>query len=102
MSEYTESNPRPLVTKFNRDGMTHTQVKRIGNVVMFSVGICGHEVAVIRTAKPQKLPTGDFAPWRESYPSNEEFGRRGWYYLNNDTASAEAKFAALVEDAKRG
>lgn len=102
MSEYTESNPRPLATQFSRDGMRHTLVKRTGNATMFSVGLCGYEVAVIRTAKPQKLPTGDIAPWRESYPSNEEFGRRGWYYTRHDIATAEAKFAALVEDATRG
>lgn len=96
-SKYTESNPRPLAKEFNREGMIHRQIKREGNVAMFSVGSGGGvEVALIRTAKPQKLPNGEWAPWRESYPSTGEFGSRGWYYMKDQRETAERKFAELV------
>lgn len=104
-SNWSERNPRPLVTEFMRDGMKHVFIKRDGNVAMFGIGSRGGvEVVLIRKAKPQKLPTGDWAPWRESYPSTGEFGHRGWYYSPEQRERAERKYVELVnaEKAKHG
>ena len=102
---YTERKPKPLCTEFYRDGMLHRQTRRVGNVAEFSISGGGCEVVRIRIAKPQKLPNGVMAPWRESYPSTGEFGTRGWYFMREQKEAAETKFAALVQvekEAKRG
>jgi hypothetical protein len=94
---YTSKNPKPIRTEFVRDGMTHRQIKRTGNVAMFEIGRNGGvEVVLIRVAKPQKLPDGEMAPWRESYPSTGEFGTRGWYYVRDQRHTAERKFDERV------
>lgn len=96
--EFSERHPRPISTEFSREGMIHRQIKRTGRVAMFEVGRGGGtEVVMIRTAKPQKLPNGEMAPWRESYPSTGEFGSRGWYYMKSQREVAERKFTELVE-----
>jgi hypothetical protein len=103
--EYTEHKPRPLHTEFYRDGMLHKQVRRTGNVAEFSISGGGCEIIRIRVAKPQKLPNGAIAPWRESYPSTGEFGTRGWYFMREQRDKADNKFDSLVkseQDAKRG
>lgn len=103
--KYTERKPKPLRTEFYRDGMLHQQTRRVGNVAEFSITGGGCEVVMIRIAKPQKLPNGEMAPWRESYPSTGEFGTRGWYFMREQRAEAEAKFDSLVraeKEAKRG
>lgn len=106
--KYTERKHKPLRVSFFRDGMIHLQKKRVGNVALFELGTStiGCEVVMIRIAKPQKLPNGEMAPWREAYPSTGEFGTRGWYYMKEQLAEAEAKFDHLVQEerkeAKRG
>lgn len=98
ISPFTEKSPRPLATTFMRDGMSHRQIKRVGHVAMFEIGKGGGvEVVIVRKAKPQKLPGGVWAPWRESYPSTGEFGSRGWYYMRDERERAERKFAELVK-----
>lgn len=99
---YTEKKPKPLTVSFMRDGMLHRQIKRIGNVAIFEVGMSGlgYEVIKIRIAKPQKLPGGLIAPWREAYPSTGEFGTRGWCFMREQRAEAEAKFDLLVQQEK--
>lgn len=93
---YTQQNPKPLRTEFIREGMTHRQIKREGNIAIFQIGLVepGFEVIVIRVAKPQKLPGGEMAGWREVYPSTSEFGVKGWYFAPR--LAAETKFAWLV------
>lgn len=103
--KYTERKPKPLRTEFSRDGMLHRQVRRVGNIAEFSITGGGCEVVMIRIAKPQKLPNGEMAPWREAYPSTGEFGTRGWYFMREQRVEAEAKFDSLVraeKEAKRG
>ena len=97
--EYTQAEPKPLHTEFTRDGMRHVQIRREGNVAMFRLDTGGVEVVRVRVAKPQKLPNGTFAPWRETYPSNEEFGRHGWYFMPQQRVDADAKFEQLKTDA---
>ena len=97
IDQFTALNPRPLVTEFSRIGVIHRQIRREKNVTMFSVGAKGGvEIAVIKVAKPQKLPNGEMAPFRETYPSDSEFGSRGWYYSADQREVAERKFAELV------
>jgi hypothetical protein len=87
---YTEESPKPLATEFVRDGMTHTQISRIGNVAMFRVGKTPHaagiEVAIIRVKKPSRFQGREIAGWREVYPQTSEFGVYGWYYQGGDGA----------------
>jgi hypothetical protein len=81
--------------------MTHRLVKRVGLVAIYSVSgeNGGREVVKLKLAKPQKFP-GGWAPWRESYPGNEEFGSRGWYFTPGDHARAEEKFNQIIAEAK--
>lgn len=101
-SEYTEASPKKYPTEFTREGMKHQEVKRIGRVALYSVAEVGFEVVVIKIAKPQKLPNGETAPWRETYPGNEEFGRRGWYFMKSEKDGAQAKFEELVHEEIKG
>lgn len=64
---------------------------------MYSVSGGGFEVIRIRLGKPGVLPNGNPLPWRETYPTTEEFGRHGWYFMPTDRDQAEAKYEALAK-----
>jgi hypothetical protein len=80
--------------------MLHKQIKRVGNVAMFEVRGAGVEIALIRIAKPAEMPGGAMVPWREIYPSTEEFGSKGWYFPDSDRDEAERRFTLLSATTK--
>ncbi len=101
MPTLTDPFPRPLPLTFNRHDHTYTQVERNDRAAIYTVShagrteVIGFEVIKIRIAKPQKLPGDKMAPLRETYPSDEEFGRHGWYYMRNEQEKMRAKFGGL-------
>lgn len=110
LPEYSQTNPKPLRTEFARDGLSYKQLKRTPRLqpeptlvttelgaAMYSVSGGGFEVIRIRLGKPGVLPNGNPLPWRETYPTTEEFGRHGWYFMPTDRGQAEAKYEALAK-----
>ncbi len=93
------SGPRPIALTFNRHGFTYTQLQRQNKAAIYRVERAGFEVVRIREAKESKLPGGKIAPYREVYPSDEEFGSHGWYFLPNQEEAAYAKYKSLVHGA---
>lgn len=70
------------------------QIKRVNNICLYQRTDDIYEVFI-----PKILPAGDVFgksyPERESYPSNEDFGRTAWCYKNIE--QAEKKFNKLIE-----
>jgi len=94
------STPRPLAESFSKHGHTYRQRIRKGFVAIFEVlmgtRLLGFEVVQIRIAPEAKLPGGKTAPVREVYPSDEEFGRKGWYFMKNQETDAVNRFDSLT------
>lgn len=90
------TNPRPLPLEFNRHGHTYKQLERNDRAAIYSVSGAGFELVRIRTAKESKLPGGAIAPFREVYPSDEEFGVHGWYFMPDEEAKMRQRFNELT------
>lgn len=93
---------RPLETKFNRHGHAYEQIRRQGSVALFAVksefgGTLGYEVVKVKVAPAVFIKlTKTHVPERETYPSDEEFGTRGWYYPVEKKDLAEKKFTVVL------
>jgi hypothetical protein len=96
---------KPLRTDFTAKGFHHVQLKREGDIALFSKtgesgGVhsepfdAGFEVIVVGRHDGYEF-NGVKAEPAESYPSNEMWGVKGWTYSN--LASAEKRFAKLVK-----
>lgn len=74
------------------------ELKREGDVAIFSLSnkthLLGYEVIIIRSRK-ESLLFGNVLPEAEYGPSNEEFGRFGWYFV--ELKFAEKKYLELIE-----
>ena len=73
---------KQINAEFKDNGFTYKQIKRDGLVTLYAVvsksgKVLGYESAIL-TVKPAEQIRGVMYPARESYPSNEEFGLRGW------------------------
>lgn len=101
----TQPQPRPLPTEFTRRGLHYRQVERTPKAAIYRVisgtQVIGHEVVRIRCARESKLPNGAIAPFRELYPSDEDFGSSGWYFMGTNLEAilqTRAKFEELHVD----
>lgn len=88
---------KKLPNEWTRIGLLSRVIQRTGNIVMVQLGKAEcYEVAIVQSHKGYKLPGGNgWAEAAEYMPSNEQFGRLGWYFMAKD--KADAKFAELVE-----
>ena len=59
--------------------------------------VCGYVVARIRKKKKTKLPNGVLQPNKEKFPSESEFGKNGWFYMEQSFQLASSHFNELVE-----
>lgn len=95
---------KPLETNFTLKGFRHTQLKREGDIAIFhKVAMegpihpkafdAGFEVAVISRHDGYEIAGNHFPP-AEIYPSNEQWGTRGWSF--QDLMHAEIKFEDLL------
>lgn len=95
---------KTLPLEFKRDGFTHKQVVRDGNVAIYERTKPEHsqphyEVVIIREHKARD--TGNFkVEAGEHYPSSEEWGIYGWTYGTLDLA--KTRLAAVRGGVKGG
>lgn len=86
----------PLATTFTFRGSTFRQLKRSGKVALYSRGvddaIDGFEVIRIKDLPEATWPNGKVTEAHEGYPSDNDFGTRGWYYMVGDVDRAEARY----------
>lgn len=87
---------RVLAPEFEAKGWTFEQVFRKGTVCLYrktkgSEGgkmITSWEVVIPIVRRAQRLLDGSVCPRREVYPSNNDWGTRGWTYLTEVEATA--------------
>ena len=97
--------PKPLETKYDYRAFTYTQVKRTGDVALFSVSYKGEdkpmhwEVILVRV-NPGGLMFGKLVDPYERYPSDAEFGRLGWGFMSLEAAAARFDKLVKAEAAK--
>lgn len=112
-TEFTETAPRPHPNAWRENGFHHEIIKRRGPVVLVrktrpgTVWVNGQtippssaeswEVARLRLDRPHTFPNGASYPWRESYPSPEEWGERGWTCTTRELAEQSFIEATEVE-----
>lgn len=81
------------LTGLGQGNIQAKQIKRTNNICLYQRTDDIYEVFI-----PKVLPAGDVFgkhyPERESYPSNEDFGRTAWCYKNLEMA--EKKFNKLI------
>jgi hypothetical protein len=91
---------RPLPTEFRHDGFDYRQVKREGNVAMFSQSLGGlvvaYEVVIVRTTPEKTWESGIITPEHEVYPSSSKWGLDGWTCISVE--HAEARFTRTVKE----
>lgn len=85
--------PEPLKLEFKKQGIRLRQERRNAKAAIYEVltslgNICGHEVVMVGSG------IGFDGVLRETYPSAEQFGKRGWYYMI-DSKTAEIDKKAL-------
>ena len=77
---------RKLKSSFKRDGFTYKQYTRVEDKAIYTVNykgrVLGYEVIKVRKHTLTSMVLEPF----EVYPSNEEFGYKGWSCSNLDTA----------------
>lgn len=90
---------KPIKTKFERNGFIFEQIKRVGDVAIYSQKrpehkVDGHfEVVRIRRRSARKAFGVQFEAG-EYYPSSEEWGVFGWTY--GDLVGAEGRVVMLT------
>lgn len=86
--------PRTAPTEYRENGWRYRQLRRTGNIAIYSQGgSAAFEVVRIRTA-PAKRFLGRMLSGGEYLPSTSEWGRHGWTFRT--LREAEAKMAMLV------
>ena len=91
-----QGKARLLALEFEAKGWTFEQVLRKGTVCLYrktkgSEGgkmITSWEVVFPIVRRAQRLPDGSVCPRREVYPSDNDWGTRGWTYLTEVEATA--------------
>lgn len=93
---------RLLEKEIRRHGFIYTQIKRTASCALYAVqtksgGLLGYEVIKIKIAPAVFMKiTEKWVPEREVYPSDEEFGERGWYFINpQEKEKAESRYLKL-------
>lgn len=81
-----------LETEFTRRNVTYRQIKREGNVAVYSYSppnepdrVRGYETIII-VSHDAYVIHGNPVEAGESYPGDSAFGRTGWSYLKLDSA----------------
>lgn len=95
-----------LETEITKSGFTYRQIRRQGNVAIYSQHLKGrsgkplaYEVVVIKQHGEYTLG-GVVIPAGESYPGNELFGKLGWSYsslMKDSYQIAVDKFSQVVQ-----
>ena len=92
---------RKLPKNFDRYGMYYKLLKKAKDIAFYQLSteenkrlIYGYDVVRI-TIKPATTIKGTDVPERESFPCDEEFGRRGWCF--NQKENANRFFNTLVK-----
>lgn len=91
----------PLEQNIKSQGFLLTQIKRCGNIAIYertNIDTGSKHYEVIRINKVKKLIDFDTRTYSETdfiekYPSNEMFGKNGWYYKT--LSQAEVQFNIL-------
>lgn len=85
-----------MKTHFSKNGFDHRQIKRVGDVALFSREKHGRtHFEVVRPIRHGEYErAGIKFPAGEVYPSSETWGQRGWTF--NQRADADAKFNSLA------
>jgi len=84
----------PLLTKFKVGEWLFQQIDRRGDVCLYlkqSKGLSGPtifswEVVLPNIRKAQQYPSGRSYPLRETYPTDGQWGARGWTYMSDEEA----------------
>jgi hypothetical protein len=92
----------PLDTTFRFNDFNFRLVKRVGDVALFEKRKPTHtrasfEVVIVQKHPAKTFPNGKYYDARESMPSSESWGTKGWTY--SDLENAEAKLNRLAEAA---
>lgn len=85
---------KTLETEFTFRGETFRQLRRKGDVALYQRGGAGYEVIRIKVLPAVTWPSGRVTEERESYPGDNEFGLRGWYFMRDDLDRAEKRYRA--------
>ena len=91
---------KQLAAELKHKGVPLRLVKREKAVAMYAVGKCG-AVEVIKIGhSPDRDVVMDGVTVHyeecETYPSTEQFGSRGWYYMPQQRELAEKKYNQLI------
>ena len=79
---------------FTKNDFDYRLIARVGRIALFeqfdAKEVCGYEIHKIRVKpiQPMFLPGDEYKGYThyEKLPSNEEFGKYGWYYMNKRLA----------------
>jgi hypothetical protein len=96
---------KPLETNFTFKNFRHIQLKREGDVALFQKTSepgnhspeafeAGYEVVVVGRREAGEI-FGNIVEASETYPSNEQWGIKGWTYTN--LKDAEKRFSKLTK-----
>ena len=92
----------PLATTFSFDGFDFRQVERVGGLALFGKSKPTHtrasfEVVIVQKHPAKTFLSGKHYDARESMPSSESWGTKGWTYTNLE--NAQTKLNQLAETA---
>ena len=95
-----QTKPVPIPNEWTREGWQYRVIKRQGLAVIAEKARQGsdrisYEVALLRIEKPVEFPPGVFRPLRESYPTSNDWGSRGWTCMTRE--QAERRFLSICE-----
>jgi hypothetical protein len=95
---------KTLPQEWTRKGYVSRIIQRQKDVVLIQLGKAEcFEVCVVRRHQGRTLPDGGTIEPGEYLPSDEEFGRLGWYYPNRDRALAKfSEVLAELDKPKKG
>ena len=104
-----QGKARLLALEFEAKGWTFEQVLRKGTVCLYRKTkvsesgkmITSWEVVFPIVRRAQRLPGGSVCPHREVYPSDNDWGTRGWTYLSKEEASRHASAKSTQLHARR-
>ncbi|MCE0484550.1 MAG: hypothetical protein LV479_09965 [Methylacidiphilales bacterium] len=90
----------PLETEFYSRGFCHKQTMRVKFTAIFArfrrsdpEKVIHYEVVTITPGKPYNIAGINF-PAKEQYPCSEQWGEKGWTYLDED--QARSRFEMLL------